>query len=79
MVSLISDTDCDLQCLDFPLYLVRWNKFMSWKVLLWFILDLKPLHRFILLTTYILLLQVKLHITIMLIMKMSYEGTLLNF
>ena len=59
--------------------MVRESSFMSWKVILWVILDIKPLNRFGLLPTLLVLLQIKLRITIMLIMTMSYEGNLLEF
>ena len=52
---------------------------MSWKVVLWVILDINPLNRFGLLPTWLVLLQIKLRITIMLITTMSYEGILLPF
>ena len=42
---------------------------MVWKVFIWVIFDVKPLHRFGLLPTWPVLLQIKLHITIIIIMK----------
>ena len=51
MVSLVSDTNSICQCLSLLLSLVRESIFMSWKVILWFILDVNPLNRFGLLST----------------------------
>ena len=76
LIILVSDTYDSCQYLDIIIYLVRYNSFMSSKVVLWFVLDLNPLHRFSLLTTWLVLLQVKLCITIMIITKMSYTCTL---
>ena len=42
------------------------------------ILDINPLNRFGLQPTWLVLLQIKLRITILLIMKMRYEGTLVS-
>ena len=78
MVSLVSDTNSTCKCLDLLLYLVRESGFMSWKVVLWVILDINPLNTLGLLPTWIVLPQSKLRITIFLIMKMSYEGTLVS-
>ena len=75
LVSLVSDINSTCQCLDFLLSLVRESSFKSWKVVLWVILDVNPLNRIGLLPTWIFLLQIKLCITILLIMTMSYEGT----
>ena len=61
------------------LSLVREISFMSWKVVLWVILEVKPLNRFGLLSTWLILLQIKIRITIMLIMTMIYECTLVSF
>ena len=52
---------------------------MSWRVVFWVILIVKPLNMFVLLPTWLFLLQIKLCITIMLIMTMSYEVTLVSF
>ena len=79
MVSLVSDINSTCQCLSLLLSLVRESSFMSWKVVLWVILDIYPLNRFVLLPTWLVLLQIKLRITIFLIMTMSYEGTLVSF
>ena len=79
MVSLVSDTDSNCQCFDLLISLVRENIFMIWKVVIWVILDVKHLHRFGLLPTWIFLLQIKLRINIMIIMAMIYEGTLVSF
>ena len=79
MVSLFSDIDSACQCLGLLLYLVRESSFMSWKVVLWVILDVKPLNRFGLLPTWLVPLQIKLRVTIMLIMTVSYEGTFVSF
>ena len=79
LVSLVSDTNRNCQCLDLLLSLVMDSSFMSWRVFLWVILDVNPLNRFGLLPTWLFLLQIKLRITIMLITTMSYEGTLLSF
>ena len=79
MVSLVSDTNKIRQCLSLLLSLVRESSFMSWKVVLWVILDVNPLNRFGLLPTWLVFLQIKLRITILLIMPMSYEGTLVSF
>ena len=79
MVSLVSDVNRNCQCLDLLLSLVRESSFMSWKVVLWVILDINPLNRFGLMSTWLVLLQIKICITIMLIMKMSYEVTLVSF
>ena len=78
MVSLVSDTDSTCQFLDLLISLVRESSFMIWKVVLWVILDVNPVNRFGLLPTWILLFQIKLRITIMIIMTMSYEGTLIS-
>ena len=78
MVSLDSDTDSPFQCLDLPLSLVREGIFVSWKVVLWVILDVNPLNRFGIMPTWLVLLQIKLHITIMLIMRTSYEGNIVS-
>ena len=59
--------------------MVRESSFMSWKVVIWVILEINPLNRLSLLPTWIVLLQIILRITILLIMKMIYEGTLLSF
>ena len=79
MVRLISDTDSACQCLDLLLSLVRESSFMSWKVVLWVILDVNPLNRLGLLPTWLVLLKIKLRITIILIMTMSCEGNLVSF
>ena len=46
------------------LSLVRESSFMSWKVVLWVTLDIKPLNRLGLMPTWLVLLQIKLRITI---------------
>ena len=51
---------------------------ISWKVVLWVVHDINPLHRFVLLLAWLVLLQIKSCITIILIIKMSYEGTLVS-
>ena len=79
LVSLVSDTNSAFQCLYLLLSLVREIIFMIWKVVLWIILDIKILKRIGVLTTWLVLLQSKLHITILSTMKMSYEGKLLSF
>ena len=79
MVSLVSDTNSTCQCLDLLLSLVRESIFMSWEVVLWVILDVHPLNRLELLPSWLILLQIKLCITIFLIMTMNYEGTLVSF
>ena len=78
MVNLVSDTDSACQCIELLLYLVRESIFMSQKVVLWVILDVNPLNRFILLPTWLVLLQRKLRTTIIIINTMSYEGTLVS-
>ena len=78
MVSLVSDTNSTCQCLNLLLSLVRESSFMSWKVVIWVILDVNPLNRFGLLPTWLVLLQIKLRITIMIIMTMNYEGNLVS-
>ena len=78
MVSLVSDTGSTCQYLDLLLSLVRGSSFISWKVILWFIFEVNPLNRFGLLPTWLVLLQIKLRRTIILIVKMSYEGTLVS-
>ena len=45
MIVLISDIDRACQCIGLLLSLVRDNIFMGFKVFLWFILDVNPLHR----------------------------------
>ena len=52
---------------------------MTWKVVLWVIIDVKSLHRFGILPTWLVIIQFKPHITIMIIIKMSYELTLESF
>ena len=52
---------------------------MIWKVVIWVIIDVNPLNRFGLLPTWLVLLQIKLSITIMIIMKMNYEVTLVSY
>ena len=47
---------------------------MSWKVVIWIILDVHPLHLFELLSTWIVLIQVEIGKTIIIIIAMSYEG-----
>ena len=79
LVRLVSDTYSTFQYLDLLLYLVSWSSFMSWKVILWVVLDVNPLNRLGLLSTWLVLLQIKLRINIMIIMKMSYEGTPVSF
>ena len=79
MVSLVSDTKRTCQFLDLLLSLFRESSFMSWKVVLWVILDINPLNRFGLLPTWLVFLEINLLITILLIMTMIYEGTLLSF
>ena len=78
MVSLVSDTKIICKCLSPLLSLVRESSFMSWNVVIWVILDVYPLNRFGLLPTWVVLLQIKLRITILLTMTMSYEGTLVS-
>ena len=56
-----------------------YNRVMSWKVVLWVLLDVNPLHRFGLITKWNVLLKINLRITIILIMTMRYEGTLVSF
>ena len=79
MVSLVSDKNSTFQRLELLLSLVRDSSFMSWEVVLWFILDVNPLNRFGLLPTWFVLLQIKLRIIILVIIKMRYEGTLVSF
>ena len=79
MVSLVSYTDINLQCLELLLFLVRESRYISWKVVLWVILGVNPLNRFGLLPTWIVLLQINLRITIILIMTMRYEGNPVSF
>ena len=79
LVSLVIDTNIIYQRLSLLLSLVREISFMNRKVILWVILDVYPINRFDLLLTWLVLLQIKLHITILLVMKMSYEGTLVSF
>ena len=78
MVRLVSDTNSARQFLDLLLSLVRESSFMSWEVFLWVILDVNPLNRFGLLPTWLVLLQIKIRITILLIIKMSYEVNLVS-
>ena len=79
MVNLVSDTDSDCQCLDHLIYVVSEKSLMSWKVVIWVIIDINPLQRFGLIPTSILPLRFKLCIAIMLTIKMIYEGTLVSF
>ena len=79
LVSLNSDTDISYQWLDLLIYLVRYNIFMGWKVVLWFILDISPLRRFRILPTWLVLLKINPGITNMLIMEIRYEGTSVSF
>ena len=72
LVGLVSDIDITFQCLDLLLSLVREIRFMSWKVVLCVILDVNPLNRFGLIPTWLVLLQIKIRITIILIMTMCY-------
>ena len=78
MVSLVSDTNIICQRLSLLLSLVRESSFMSWKFILWVILDVKTLNRFGLLPTWLVLLQINLRITILLVMTMIYEVTLVS-
>ena len=79
MVRLVSDTDRACQRPKLLFYLVSENIFMSCKVVLWVILDVKPLHKFGLLPTWPIILQFDIHIAIMLIMAIIYECTLVYF
>ena len=79
MVRLVSDTDSTCQHVEILLSLVRDNSFMSWKVVLWVIFDINDLNRFGLMPTWLVLLQSKLHIIIMLVMIIIYEVTLVSF
>ena len=79
MVSLVSESDSTCKCLELLIFMVRENGFMSWKFGLWVILEVNPFNRFGLLPTWIVLLQMNLHINIMLVMKMSYKGNLVYF
>ena len=79
MIRFISEKYGACQKLDLIIFLVRENRFMSWRVVLWVIIDVENLHMFIFLPTCLVLLQVKLHITIMFIMKIIYEGNFLIF
>ena len=79
LVILVSDKKIICQCLSLLLSLVRESSFMSRKVILWVILDVNPLNRLGLLPTWLVLLQINLRITILLIITMSYEGTLVSF
>ena len=79
MVSLVSESDSTCKCLELLLFMVMENGFMSWKFVLWVILEVNPFNRFGLLPTWIVLLQMNLHINIMLVMKMSYKGNLVYF
>ena len=67
------------QCLELLLFLVSEDSFMSWKVVLWVIIGINTLNRFGLLPTYLVLLQINLCITIMIIMTIRCEGTLVSF
>ena len=78
MVVLVSDTNSIFKCLSLLISMVRESSFMSWKVILWVILYVNPLNRLGLLSTWLVLLQINLRITILLIMTMSYEGTLVS-
>ena len=79
LVNLVSDTNSTCQCLELLLSLVRESIFMSWEVVLWVILDINLLNRLGLLPNWILLLQIKIRINILIIMKIRYEGTLVAF
>ena len=79
LLSLVSDTKIICQCLSLLLSLVWDIIFMIWMVIIWFVLDVNPLNRLGLLPTWLVLLQIKLRITILLIMTMRYEGTLVSF
>ena len=79
MVNLVSDTEITCQYLDLLLSLVREIIFMSWKVVLLVIIDVKSLNMYDLLPTCLVLLQIELRITIILIMTMNYEGNLISF
>ena len=79
MVSTVSDTESACRLLELIISLVRENIFMSWKVIIWVILYINYFHGFALLTNWIVLLKINLRITIMLISKMIYEGTLVSF
>ena len=68
MVSLVSEIKSTCQCISLLLSLVREISFMIWKVV-----------TLTLTLTWIVLLPINLRITIMLIMTMSYEGTLVSF
>ena len=52
---------------------------MSYKVVLWVILDVNPLNRFGLIPTWLVFLLIKIHITIMLIITMRYEVAPVSF
>ena len=73
MISLVSDTYNTCQCLELLPSLVRDNMFIIWKVVMGVILDVNPLHRFVILSTCLVLLQIKLCIPIVIIMKLSME------
>ena len=79
MVRLVSDIDSTCEYLELLLSLVRENRFMNWKVVFWIILAINHLNRFGLMSTWLVLLQFNLRITIALIMKIRYEGTLVSF
>ena len=79
MVVLVIDIGISCQRLDLFLYLVRWNIFISCKVVLWVIHDLRPLYMFGLIPTFLFLLEVDIRISIMFIIKMGYQGTLVPF
>ena len=79
MVILVSDKNITFQCLDLLLSLFSESILMSWKVVLWFILDINHINRFGLLPTWLILLQIQLRKTIILIVTVSYEGTLVYF
>ena len=78
LVRLVSDTYITCQYLELLLSLVSESSFMSWKVVIWVILEVNTLNRLGLLPTWLILLQIKLRITILLIMTMSYEVTLVS-
>ena len=52
---------------------------MSWKVILMVILGVNDLHRFGLMPTWLVSLQIKYRVTIILVMEVSYEGTPVYF
>ena len=52
---------------------------LSWKVVVWVILDVHLIHRFIFISIWLVIIKFEIHIAIMLIISMIYESTYITF